>query len=159
MRCKCGALDVWIVGSIDIVHAADGRTAANGIFVNGSALLAAAVRVAHEVQMSRRGTRTKLRNSHILSATSAGDAMKRFAHSRVPPNPTFFETAEIVRARRGARCARVRGRRALDAGCVPARGGTSRTVRQRPQPVTLALDGRLAAFQGWVLEALRAPGA
>jgi hypothetical protein len=64
-----------------------------------------------------------------------------------------------ARTRREKRCARVRGRRALDAGYVPASGDISRTVRQLLHPVTLALDVRLAALQGWVLEALREPGA
>jgi hypothetical protein len=57
-----------------------------------------------------------------------------------------LESTGSGQTRRGQRHARVRGLRALDVDCVPARAGISRTVRQRRQLVTLALGFRLAAF-------------
>ena len=77
--------------------------------------------------------------------------------------PDFLSLLVLVAglAGRGPQCAgeRERDRRVLDAGCVLGDAGISCTVRQRRQPVSLALDGRLAALRGWMLEALRAPGA
>jgi hypothetical protein len=66
---------------------------------------------------------------------------------------------ESARAHLASQYARVRGRRALDGGLRTSERRLSRTLRQRLQPVSLALDVRLAALQGWVLEALQAPGA
>ncbi len=73
--------------------------------------------------------------------------------------PTQRRALENARGRRVARCARVHGRRALDADCVSARGGILHILRQLPEAVTLALAVQLAALPGWSLRALDAQGA
>jgi hypothetical protein len=69
---------------------------------------------------------------------------------------SFRGERESVRIHRAAHCVLVRGLHAPDEGCGAVHGGISRTVRQL---VGLALRVRLAALQGWMLEALIAPAA
>lgn len=79
-----------------------------------------------------------------------------------PQNSLLIEphsVAESARARRGAHCARVRVRRALDVGCAPARGGIVRIVHELHEAASQALDLRLDAVQGWIFDVRNAPTA